>query len=133
MLGISFQARIIKATSRELTYVMLGGVTIQYILVFTQVAPPSTFLCKFNFIGFHIAFTVVYAPLLMRTNRIYRIFNAGKKTKTLPSCASPLSQIVITFLLIAVQVRSISLYNTLYSTVLFCCKRNMVSKIELSK
>lgn len=32
------EARIIKATSRELSYIMLGGVTIQYILICTSVS-----------------------------------------------------------------------------------------------
>ena len=99
------EARIIKATSRELSYIMLGGVTIQYILLCTSVVKPQTFVCHFNYIGFNVSFAVVYAPLLTRTNRIYRIFSSGKRTKVVPSFTSPLSQVLITICLIFVQVR----------------------------
>ena len=99
------EARIIKATSRELSYIMLGGVTIQYILICTSVVKPQTFVCHFNYIGFNVSFAVVYAPLLTRTNRIYRIFSSGKRTKVVPSFTSPLSQVLITICLIFVQVR----------------------------
>ena len=40
-------ARIIKATSRELSYIMLGGVTIQYILICTSVVKPQTLRVPF--------------------------------------------------------------------------------------
>ena len=98
-------ARIIKATSRELSYIMLGGVTIQYILICTSAVKPQTFVCHFNYIGFNVSFAVVYAPLLTRTNRIYRIFSAGKRTKLVPSFTSPVSQVFITISLIIIQVR----------------------------
>ncbi len=97
-------ARIIKATSRELSYIMLGGLTIQYMLVFTFVSKPETFVCYFNYIGFNMSFTVVYGPLLTRTTRIYRIFHIGRKTKVMPSFTSPISQVFITLSLISTQV-----------------------------
>jgi len=97
-------ARLIKATSRELSYVMLGGVTLQYVLVFGVVSPPTRFLCCFDFIGFNVSFAVIYAALLTRTNRIYRIFRAGRRTKVLPSFATPVSQVVIAVSLLFVQV-----------------------------
>ena len=97
-------ARLIKATSRELSYVMLGGATMQFILIFTVLSRPTDFVCLFNTVGFNVSFAVVYAPLLTRTNRIYRIFNAGKRTKVLPSFTSSFSQIVIALTLIMVQV-----------------------------
>ena len=97
-------ARIIKATSRELSYIMLGGITIQYILVFTSTTKPHTFVCVFNYIGFNVSFSVVYAALLTRTNRIFRIFYAGKRTKVMPSLTSPASQVFIALILITTQV-----------------------------
>ncbi len=97
--------RLIKATSRELSYMLLGGVSIQYVMLFTVVSPPSAFVCCFNFVGFNVSFTVVYSAILTRTNRIYRIFHAGKRTKKMPRFISSVSQIVITILLILIQVR----------------------------
>ena len=97
-------ARLIKATSRELAYIILGGVTLQYVLLFIVVAKPTTFVCYLTYMGFNVSFTVVYAALLTRTNRIYRIFNAGKRTKQIPVFTSPMSQVVIVLILIGIQV-----------------------------
>jgi hypothetical protein len=97
-------ARLIKATSRELAYIILGGVTLQYVLLFIVVAKPSTFVCYITYMGFNVSFTVVYAALLTRTNRIYRIFHAGKRTKKIPLFTSPMSQVIIVLMLIGIQV-----------------------------
>ena len=97
-------ARIIKATSRELSYIMLGGVTIQYLLILSFVSKPQMFVCLFNYFGFNVSFALVYAPLLTRTNRIYRIFESGQRTKVLPSFTSSASQVVIVMGLVSAQV-----------------------------
>ena len=49
-------------------------------------------------------FTVVYAALLTKTNRISRIFRAGKQSAKRPSFISPQSQLIICSLLVSVQV-----------------------------
>ena len=106
------EARIIKATSRELSYIMLGGVTLQYVLVFSVVLPPTHFLCCFDFIGFNVSFAVIYSALLTRTNRIYRIFSAGRRTKAPPTFATPVSQIAIAVSLLFVQVGHMVYFHT---------------------
>lgn len=105
--------RLIKATSRELSYIMLGGVTMQYVLLVSIVSKPTAFVCYFNYIGFNVSFSVVYAPLLTRTNRIYRIFHSGRRTKIVPSFTSPVSQIIIALSLVAIQVTITTLANTI--------------------
>ena len=97
-------ARLIKATSRELSYIMLCGTTIQYLLIFPILHKPTPTTCFLNFMTFNVSFAVIYSALLTRTNRIYRIFNAGKRTRAMPAFTSPLSQVVIALLLISVQV-----------------------------
>lgn len=96
--------RLIKSTSRELSYLMWSGVVVQYLLVFSIVWKPSTIVCFVDYLGFNASFAVVYAGLLTRTNRIYRIFREGSKGRTLPALTSSLSQIVIAMGLILVQV-----------------------------
>ena len=64
--------RLIKSTSRELSYMMWAGVINQYLLVYSICARPSPLVCYVNYTGFNVSFSVVYAPLLTRTNRIYR-------------------------------------------------------------
>lgn len=98
--------RLIKSTSRELSYLMWTGIIVQYLLVFSIVSKPSTVVCFVDYLGFNTSFAVVYAGLLTRTNRIYRIFREGSKGRTLPALTSSLSQIVIALGLILVQVIS---------------------------
>ena len=107
--------RLIKATSRELSYFMWIGVLMQYLLLFSIVCKPDVFVCYISYTGFNVSFAVVYAPLLTRTNRIYRLFNGGKKGKGLPSLTSPLSQVIIASILVAVQVSTfITFKNTFW-------------------
>ncbi|XP_072021459.1 metabotropic glutamate receptor 2-like [Amphiura filiformis] len=94
---------LIKASSRELSYMMLIGVFLSYLLVFSLIAKPSYATCYIIRIGYMMCFTITYAPILTRANRIYRIFKAGKKSTKRPGCISPHSQVVIALSLIMVQ------------------------------
>lgn len=51
-----------------------------------------------------LCFTVVYAALLTKTNRIARIFNDGRQSAKRPSFISPRSQLIICFGLVSVQI-----------------------------
>ena len=97
-------ARLIKATSRELSYTMLLGVEMQYLVVFSLLNKPDNTSCYLNYIGFNMSFTIVYAPLITKTNRIYRIFENGKRTTRQPALISSASQMLIALLLISAQV-----------------------------
>lgn len=61
-------------------------------------------LSAFDRFGVGFCFTVVYAALLTKTNRIARIFKAGKQSAKRPSFISPKSQLVICTCLVSVQV-----------------------------
>jgi metabotropic X receptor len=65
----------------------------------------NCFMCYFCRFGAGFCFTVVYAALLTKTNRIARIFNAGKRTAKRPSFISPRSQLLICSGLVGVQVK----------------------------
>lgn len=56
--------------------------------------------------GAGFCFTVVYAALFTKTNRIARIFKAGKRTIKRPSFISPRSQLIICGFLISLQVKT---------------------------
>ncbi|XP_046558866.1 metabotropic glutamate receptor 7-like [Haliotis rubra] len=96
--------RIIRSSSRELSQMMLVGICAAYLLVFGFLTFPNNFSCYVNNVGFSLTFTLVYVPLLVKTNRIYRIFRAGKKTTVLPRCTSSSSQVVIVTGLLTFQV-----------------------------
>lgn len=61
------------------------------------------FITFFSF-GTGFCFTVVYAALLTKTNRIARIFDASKHSARRPSLISPKSQLVICSILVSIQV-----------------------------
>ncbi|KAG8334253.1 hypothetical protein J6590_094728 [Homalodisca vitripennis] len=95
---------VVKAAGRELSYVLLTGVLLCYLVTFAIVLRPTNAVCGIQRFGAGFCFTVVYAALLTKTNRISRIFNAGKRTAKRPSFITPKSQLIICSGLCSVQV-----------------------------
>ncbi|XP_077977726.1 metabotropic glutamate receptor 2-like [Glandiceps talaboti] len=91
--------QLLKATSRELSCIMFVGIILSYVLVYSFIAKPKTITCYINRLGFMMSFTLTYGPLLTKTNRIYRIFDAGKKSTKRPQFISPRSQVVISLIM----------------------------------
>ncbi|KAM9845574.1 metabotropic glutamate receptor 8 [Aulostomus maculatus] len=98
---------IVRASGREMSYVLLTGIFLCYAITFLMIATPDVVVCSFRriFLGLGMCFS--YAALLTKTNRIHRIFEQGKKSVTAPRFISPASQLVITFSLISVQLLSV--------------------------
>ncbi|XP_077979013.1 metabotropic glutamate receptor 3-like [Glandiceps talaboti] len=104
---------LIKASSRELCYVILFGTMFLYAAVYYHIAKPSDVTCYFcRWTG--IGLTMIYAPLATKTNRIYRIFASGKKTNKRPRLISSKSQVVIALVLISVEVIITAIFLLLY-------------------
>ncbi|XP_057668815.1 metabotropic glutamate receptor 2 isoform X2 [Diorhabda carinulata] len=95
---------IVRASGRELSYVLLSGILMCYSVTYALILKPTDIVCAIQRFSAGFCFTVVYAALLTKTNRISRIFNAGKHSAKRPSFISPRSQLVICFGLIGVQV-----------------------------
>ncbi|KAK9975559.1 hypothetical protein ABG768_020810, partial [Culter alburnus] len=95
---------IVRASGREMSYVLLTGIFLCYAITFLMIATPTLAVCSFRrvFLGLGMCFS--YAALLTKTNRIHRIFEQGKKSVAAPRFISPASQLVITFSLISVQL-----------------------------
>ncbi|XP_052788467.1 metabotropic glutamate receptor 2-like [Mya arenaria] len=98
------EEHVIKCFSVELSGIILLGTLMTYGLTGSFLSRPNTLKCYINHIGFSLAFTVIYAPLLVKTNRIYRIFSAGRRTNRKPCFISTSSQVVIAVSLIICQV-----------------------------
>ena len=113
--------RVIRSSSRELSGVMLGGLVSSYLLVFPLLATPTAASCCLTHVGFGLTFTLVYAPLLVKTHRIFRIFRSGRQSAALPPCTSSASQLGITSALISVQVTLASSYIQ-YSKYVYSAK-----------
>nr|XP_020137892.1 metabotropic glutamate receptor 6 isoform X4 [Microcebus murinus] len=95
---------IVRASGRELSYVLLTGIFLIYAITFLMVAEPGDAVCAARRLFLGLGTTLSYSALLTKTNRIYRIFEQGKRSVTPPPFISPTSQLVITFSLTSLQV-----------------------------
>ncbi|XP_020792496.2 LOW QUALITY PROTEIN: metabotropic glutamate receptor 7 [Boleophthalmus pectinirostris] len=101
---------IVRASGRELSYVLLTGIFFCYIITFLMIAKPDVGVCSFRRIFLGLGMCISYAALLTKTNRIYRIFEQGKKSVTAPKLISPTSQLAITSSLISVQLLGVLIW-----------------------
>ena len=96
---------VIMASGRELCYVLLIGIFLAYVTSLIMLIRPSVILCTARRIGLGVSLCLIYAAMLTKTNRIYRIFNSGIKAMVKrPSYTSPKSQVFICMGIVSVQV-----------------------------
>ncbi|CAH4028607.1 unnamed protein product [Pieris brassicae] len=95
---------VVRASGRELSFVLLTGILMCYLVTFALVLRPTDFLCSLQRFSTGFCFTVVYAALLTKTNRIARIFAASKHSARRPCLISPKSQLLICSILVSIQV-----------------------------
>ncbi|KAK1900763.1 Metabotropic glutamate receptor 7 [Dissostichus eleginoides] len=95
---------IVRASGRELSYVLLTGIFLIYLITFFMIAEPSTGVCALRRLLLGLGMCISYSAMLTKTNRIYRIFEQGKVAVSPPKFISPGSQLIITFILIGVQL-----------------------------
>ncbi|XP_060068565.1 metabotropic glutamate receptor 6-like [Ylistrum balloti] len=94
---------IVKASGRELSFVLLIGIFLCYGMTFILVSKPNSITCGAQKYGIGLCFSIVYSAILTKTNRISRIFRAGKRTCKRPKFISPKSQLVICGAFVAFQ------------------------------
>ncbi|KAK3101279.1 hypothetical protein FSP39_002364 [Pinctada imbricata] len=92
------------ASGRELSYMLLTGCVLCYLITFVLIAKPTIVICATQRFGVGFGFSVIYSSLLTKTNRISRIFDSARKSAKRPPFISPKSQIVIASILILIQV-----------------------------
>ncbi|XP_044256877.1 metabotropic glutamate receptor [Tribolium madens] len=95
---------LVRASGRELSYMLLFGILLCYLNTFALLARPTTETCITQRFGVGVGFSIIYGALLTKTNRISRIFDSASKSAQRPSYISPKSQVIITCTLIAVQI-----------------------------
>ncbi|BFZ06211.1 hypothetical protein BsWGS_09250 [Bradybaena similaris] len=98
------ESRVIKAASRELSFLQMGGVFAGYSTVICFQTTPTPSMCSVLYFMFCLSFAWLYSPLLVKTVRIYRIFQSGSKNNQRPSFISPRSQVLFSFAIIFSQV-----------------------------
>ena len=97
---------VVKASTRELTYIILFGMALCYATTFTLLAVPDRFSCTMSRIMPGLSFSLIFASLLTKTNRIARILAGSKKRirTSKPRWLSLTAQILITLTLIGIEV-----------------------------
>ena len=102
---VYFKHGVVKVSSRELSAILLVGLLLCCTMPFFFVATPSPVVCSIRRVLFGFSFSVCFSALLVKTNRIYRIFKQNLLNHSKPlRFISPLSQVIMTFILISVQV-----------------------------
>uniref|UniRef100_A0A5S6QBM5 G_PROTEIN_RECEP_F3_4 domain-containing protein n=1 Tax=Trichuris muris TaxID=70415 RepID=A0A5S6QBM5_TRIMR len=96
---------VVKATTRELSYMILGGLLLCYLTTFIIVTPPCTATCVLLRMVPCLAFSMIYGALFTKTNRIARILAASKRIITKRRrFLSTGAQVVITCILIGIEL-----------------------------
>ncbi|KAF8781700.1 Metabotropic glutamate receptor like protein [Argiope bruennichi] len=95
---------VVKASGRELSYVLLAGIFLCYAITFLLIQKPSDVKCGAQKMGIGLCFTIVYSAILTKTNRIDRIFRCGARSTKRPNFISPKSQLFICGGIVSIQV-----------------------------
>lgn len=101
---------VVRASGRELSYMLLVGMLISFLMTFVLLAKPTPAICGLQRFGVGFGFAIMYGALLTKTNRISRIFDCASRSARRPSFISPKSQVVITLCLISVQVAATAIW-----------------------
>ncbi|VDK43789.1 unnamed protein product [Anisakis simplex] len=102
----SCETPIVKASGREVSYILLASMLMCYAMTFILISRPTPIVCAIKRTGIGFAFSCLYAAMLVKTNRIARIFSQATRSAQRPSCISPVSQILLTALLAGIQLFS---------------------------
>lgn len=101
---------VVKASGRELCYVILVGISMCFLTPFLFIAKPNNPLCYVRNLVTGLALAMCYAPLFMKINRIYRIFTSAKSSVARPPLVTPRVQIMVTFALVSIQLMFTTLW-----------------------
>lgn len=102
---VNHDHRVVKASSREVSTILLLGIILCYLMPIAFMVMPSEAVCAIRRFGVGFSFSVCYSALLVKTTRIHRLFNqTSMNPSKAPIFTGPISQVVLTLLLISVQV-----------------------------
>ncbi|XP_061169188.1 metabotropic glutamate receptor 5-like [Saccostrea echinata] len=95
---------VVKATTRELMYIIMFGIIMAFSSNFFLVAKPTIVTCYFSRILPGLSFSLIYGSLVTKTNRIARILQETKKIITKkPRFMSASAQVIITCILVGIE------------------------------
>ena len=108
LVGVAFymyrETPVIMAAGKELSYVLLAGIFISYLSSFLFVAYPTSFTCGSTRFLLGMCYTICYAAILVKTNRIYRVFNINTNSPKRVRLISARSQLIIVLCIVTVEL-----------------------------
>ena len=116
--AVHWNTPFIKASGRELSLILLAGIFLSFLTTFVIVTKPTPIVCGVMRFSIGICYTICYATVVIKTNRVARIFaiqfNEDSTAKSLafkskpiqnqPRFVSPLSSTLIVLFLISIEV-----------------------------
>ncbi|QQP57591.1 Metabotropic glutamate receptor [Caligus rogercresseyi] len=102
-----WETPVVKASGRELSLLLLLGTFLSFSATFVIVAKPSKVTCGTMRFCIGFCYTVCYAAVVTKTNRVARIFrmdNSNSSNNNNPRWTSPLSSLLIAGALVSVEV-----------------------------
>ena len=100
-----------QASSVSLSIITFIGIALTNVVVWILLIKPTTESCTAGLYGFMISITVIYSPILVKTNRLYRIFRDVERGITNVKYASNNKMGIVTAALIMGQVKECYLYT----------------------
>ncbi len=101
--------KVVKGSSRELMMFMLFGILLSFLTIFLFLTQPEDVSCYINYFAFHLSCTFIFAPLVLKTIRLYRIFAAAEEMKVGIQMVSASSQVLLILIMIFMEVSDHSL------------------------
>ncbi|XP_022086048.1 metabotropic glutamate receptor-like [Acanthaster planci] len=95
---------LIKASSKELSSFNVVGLTLTFVTCVVLLMKPTYASCITAELGLALNSTLIYAPTLLKVNRIFRIFRKARKSTQRPKFISPKHQVVACLIFLTIQV-----------------------------
>ena len=103
--GWFWMTAVVKSSGREQMVLLLVGISCSFILAFFYLAPPSIPICLVHRLGIWFCYSLMFAALTIKVQRVARIFHGIKKDLHYqPRLVSPFFQVTFTLLLVAGQM-----------------------------
>ncbi|KAL3080796.1 hypothetical protein niasHS_014901 [Heterodera schachtii] len=99
---------VVMASGRELCYCMLAGIALCYSMTFVLVSRPSELICTFTRLLPGLSMATVYAAILVKTNRLARVFKPNNALR--PKWIGPTPQVFFCTGLASVQLAIASVW-----------------------
>ncbi|PFX21445.1 Metabotropic glutamate receptor 4 [Stylophora pistillata] len=120
-------SHVVRASSKVLSYIMLFGISLGYLTAALILLERTKTLCQVVLFLFSIGFCIVVGTLLIKTNRIHRIFSKNAMRKGTPPCLSDrwMVAFILGFVLIEIVICVILVFtNDHFTEVVYTDMKN---------